>query len=129
MWLPKTNHEKHLFRPAFKRGGNQTAEEAMVAWEGRGIPLPSHVKNPSKLADYVQGKRLRDLSISMYREDIKAGILFPIELVGTGDFKTIEQVIKAIGNIGDNGRQTQRLQYVASGNSSLSFSEEMDYEC
>ncbi len=87
-----------LFRPTFQLdSAGLSASEAMVRWEGQGVALPESTSQPSQLADLVQGKCLRDFNISEWRRDVAEGLLFPIELVGTGDLDSIEQVHRVLG--------------------------------
>ena len=115
-WLPKDGNI--FLRPVFiYTEGAPSAAEVMLDWEGRGIgkDVVDHLGTfkladgtltkvnqtatcePDLLADYVQGKKLRDFNITNWREDVAKGFLSPKELVGEGDLETLEQVHEVLG--------------------------------
>ena len=61
--------------------GGVSAAEAMCSEESTGRDLPC--AEPGLLAQYRQGKRLRDWHITEWRAGVGAGLFWPFEFIGT----------------------------------------------
>ena len=55
---------------------SEKAKEDMYLFESKGTPLPAGIEN-----GYALGKKWMDVTIAMWREDLKSGILFRHELL------------------------------------------------